>query len=515
MRHLRWLAALAVAATALPLGSASAAPMDLWATTHGIDCVNELFNPIRPDGTRDPSGDPAPGSAAWLERDRQRLDCDNQRDWDRRYHPHAQANSARYGEDWYRQPARFDGRRWRYTNMAADVPGVIGIPGVPAAEIFRPCAPNTCGSMPATLQRFQPPYPVVVVFHGFIAQMGHHRFNGQVFAENGYMAIVVNGIHPATGVPNVQDAANGGEVLNWLASPASGEFGKQADLSRVAFAGHSQGSLAALSYQGDPRVHAIVAWDGGDGISNNNCTLNEETSTLRPCAPIMYQRTDGAFSAPQATARTAYPESRNRGLATYDAHKARGLDVFHLNLRATNHIDWNGNGTGSLAGSRLAEPTINYYSLSWLDRHVRGKLVFDPEGNVVTSGGRTDQEERAFRQAIAQSAYDRLTAKKFLAGIDKHNISQGFYDPIQHATSGDALYGGNVPYIVEGLWTTDRLSPEFRSFCRVTVPNYLGGGSGKAGDNVPPAAVADSGGYDAETGTYGDVRITGCPEIRG
>ena len=28
---------------------------------------------------------------------------------------------------------------------------------------------------------------------------------------------------------------------------------------------------------------------------------------------------------------------------------------------------------------------INYYSLAWLDRHLKGQLVFDDDGNVVTT----------------------------------------------------------------------------------------------------------------------------------
>ena len=31
--------------------------------------------------------------------------------------------------------------------------------------------------------------------------------------------------------------------------------------------------------------------------------------------------------------------------------------------------------------------------------------------------------------------------------------------------TGDPLYGGNVPYAIEGLWVTDRLAQEYRSFC--------------------------------------------------
>jgi hypothetical protein len=297
----------------------------------------------------------------------------------------------------------------------------------------------------------------------------------------------------------VQDAANGGEVLDWLASPRSGVLGKEADLSRVAMTGHSQGGAAALSYQGDPRVDAIIAWDAGDSIADNNCTGDN------PCAPIMYQRTDGAFSAPQNVARTDYPATRDRGLGTYLAHKERGMDVFNVTFRATNHIDWNGNGVGSLAGNRLAELVINYYSLAWLDRHVKAALVFDGAGNVVTSANRTEAQERAFRQAIAQDAFNRLTALKFPEGsIDKYNISQGFYDPVQHATSGDLLFGGNVPYKIEGLWTTDRFAQEFRSFCSVSVPDYINGSDGS-----PFSAVAAR----ADSGADGDMRFTGCPQI--
>ena len=178
------------------------------------------------------------------------------------------------------------------------------------------------------------------------------------------------------------------------------------------------------------------------------------------------------------------------------------MDVMHLTFRATNHIDWNGNGVGSLAGNRLAELVINYYSLAWLDRHLKGLLVFDEAGNVVTSDGRTEAEERAYRQAWAQDAFDRMTAMQFDDSADIHNISMGFYDPQQHAASGDPFYGGNVPYSIEGFWITDRLAQEFRSFCSVSVPDYVNGSDGRPGS--PTAVTADS-------GAEGDMRFTGCP----
>nr|AJD73951.1 esterase lipase [uncultured microorganism] len=254
------------------------------------------------------------------------------------------------------------------------------------------------------------------------------------------------------------------------------------------------GSAAALSYQSDPRVHVIAAWDGGDGISDENFDT-----------PIMYQRTDGAFSNPQNTSRSTYPEGRDRGLETYLTHQERGLDVMHLTFRATSHIDWNGNGVGVLAGNRWAESVINYYTLAWLDRHLKGRLVVS-NGEVVTSEGRSAEEERAFRQSQAQSAYDRLIATRFVEGsIDKFNTSMGLFDPELFIESLDPLYGGNVPYTIEGLWTTNRLATDYRSYCSVSVPDYIGGSDGSPGSAV--VASADSGpGPD-------DMRIHGCPEV--
>lgn len=484
----RSVAGLVAILVILPLTSAVAdEPVDTWDLLVGIDCVGDRFNPVRPDGTKDPNGDPAPGSPEWAARDSERLQCDNQRDHDRRPHPTAYSTSARYGEDWYRQPFLYDDVRFRFDYL----PTGTGPGGVPAMEVYRPCGPEQCPGLPETLERFEAPYPVVIIHHGFIAQMTHHRFNAQAFAEAGYLAITVNGTHPLTGAPNVQRNVNADLVMDWLASDASGEIGDEADLERIATVGHSQGSAAALSYQGDPRVDTIIAWDGGDGIAENNSSQ-----------PIMYQRTDGAFSAQQNTARTDYPAGRDRGLQTYLTHKERNMDVMHLTFRATNHIDWNGNGVGSLAGNRLAELVINYYSLAWLDRHLQGKLVFAPSGDVITYDGRTEAEERAYRQARAQDAFDRLTAMQFDDSVDIHNISMGFYDPEQHATSGDPLYGGNVPYSIDGLWVTDRLAQEYRSFCSVSVPDYIGGGDGSPGS--PVVARADS-------GADGDMRFTGCP----
>lgn len=51
-------------------------------------------------------------------------------------------------------------------------------------------------------------------------------------------------------------------------------------------------------------------------------------------------------------------------------------------------------------------------------------------------------------------------------------------------------YGGNVPYRIEGLFVTDRLSQEWRSFCSVSVPDYVGGADGSPGSTVLAALTA-------------------------
>jgi hypothetical protein len=489
----RWIAALALSGLAMPLGSAQAAPTDPWDYA-AYDCLNDRWNPLDENGNRI-GADPEPGTAAWTARNTSHVECTDQRDSDRGQHP-VQDNArsaAMYGEDWYRKPAPLDNVRFHFRQF-----NVTEIPLVPSAEVYTPCsnAPGDCPGLPAGLERFEPPYPVVVVMHGVIAQDIHHRFNTQTFAENGYMAIGVDGhgagFLPGVSGPNSQRCANPSDVLDWLATDASGAYGDQADLSRVAVAGHSQGSACALGYQGDPRVHAIIAWDGGDSIAANNCTGSNA------CQPVMYQRTDGGFNEPTSYP-TTYPAGRNRGLVAYQTHKARGMDVFHLSARDTVHIDWNGRGVG-FAGNRLFEQFGNYYNVAWLDRHLKGKLVL--------SGDETPAEEaaeRAARQAIAQDAFDRLTAKRFPAGsIDKHNISMGFWDPAKAEASGDPLFGGNVLYAIEGTWTLERFSPFYRSFCSVSVPDYVNGSDGRPGS--PTTVRADS-------GEGGDVRLNGCPVV--
>ncbi len=489
-----WAVLMVVSCCLAFAGGASAEPVDDW-DYETFDCLNDRWNPLDENGNRT-GAEPEPGTPEWTAFNDSHVACTDQRDNDREKFPvnDTARSAATYGTDPYRTPEQHENVRFHFQQF-----GTVEIPSVPSAEGYRPCsAEPDCPTLPAGLERFEPPYPVVIAMHGVIAQDIHHRFNTQTFAENGYLAFGVDGngvgYIPGASGPNSQRCQNAGDVIEWLKTPESGVWGQVADLSRVAVVGHSQGGSCARGYQGDPRVSTIISWDSGDEIGADNCVGTS------PCQPLMHQRTDGGFSTPASYAG-GYPDDRDRGRAAYEAAQSRGMDFMHLNMRDTVHTDWNGYGVG-LAGNRLVELATNYYNVAWLDRHLKGKLVFDSAGAVVTGAGRSEIEERAYRQAQAQSAFERLTSKKFLPGtIDKHNISMGFWDPEKAAASGDELFGGNVPYEVEGTWTLERLSPFYRNYCTVSVPDYVNGSSGAPGSPVAASAAS---------GADGDMRLTGC-----
>lgn len=179
--------------------------------------------------------------------------------------------------------------------------------------------------------------------------------------------------------------------------------------------------------------------------------------------------------------------------AGYEKLKARNVDVFAITPRASVHVDFN--GAGGPGANRLFELLSNYYNIAWFDRYLKGKLVLP-----------ADDTERAYRQSLAEDAYDRLIATHFDDSADVHNISMGFWDPAQAISSGDPVYGGNVPYSVAGKSIADRLSFYYRHACFVSVPDYVHGGTGSPDDPTPVAARADS-------TIEGDIRTGGCPQV--
>jgi dienelactone hydrolase len=427
-----------------------------------------------------PAGDPAPGTPQFVVRDLQNIACSEQRHVDSMQHPvNIREWLGLYGSDPYREPSRHNGTRFRYE--ARTISGAAG-------EIYRPCTATSCPNLPAGLQTFEPPYPVAIVLHGLASDKRHLWWAIQPLAEAGYFVITVNGT--GSNLP--------GDVLNWINGPAQAAFPGELDVNRVGITGHSLGAENSTRTQGDPRVSAIIAWDPCDNPTGctNSAGSNLHGKGAAAKTPTLFMAADYSGFPGYAQPRTSIPTGLR--VAGYGTLRNNGVDSMLLTPRATTHLDWAGTFT---FGTRFGELTYSHFNLAWFDRYLKGKLVLDGDGNVVTSGGRTEAQERSYRQALAQSGFDRLVATQFDDSADRHNISQGFWDPVMAVMNADPLYGGNVPYSVAGKPIADRLSFYYRSVCFVSLPDY-NLGAGKPGD--PLLARGD-------TTAAGDMRQTGCP----
>jgi hypothetical protein len=112
-----------------------------------------------------------------------------------------------------------------------------------------------------------------------------------------------------------------------------------------------------------------------------------------------------------------------------------------VTLRAATHYEWSYLPFPSgqaLSTSRYGERVSMYYTLAWLDHHLKD----DPSGLA------------------------RLTACVFDDSADRSSIGQGLWDPGTQK---------NVPYVIAGQSVADRLSFYFRSkyFLGGTLENDL------------------------------------------
>jgi pimeloyl-ACP methyl ester carboxylesterase len=385
-----------------------------------------------------PAPDAQPGTAEWTTRDANNMYCAVQRHADQTLHPvsPAPASTAIHGlapmsfTDAYREPARHDDERFRFEPATITNRNGEKL----AAEIYRPCAQGTCQGMPSSLRPYRPRYPAVVVLHGGGSRKELHWWSSQTLAEAGYMVVAFDGA--------ADDLANSEDVLDWLTATPQGPtvagehnpFWRELDRSRIGLAGHSRGGQAAsVLGQTDPRVSAIVSWDRGTGLP-----LPQELRT-----PTLFFVADYACQANPVCQPEPYLEPpqgegpKGRG-NEYQTVRAAGVDSMKIVLRATTHLDWT---PSEPSGNRYGEIVSVYYTLAWFDRYLKG----------------------AMRPGVAGEARRRLTADRFDGSADRHNISQGRFDPAKLAAGGGDLYAGNVPYEIEGMPVADRLSFYFRS----------------------------------------------------
>ena len=423
---------LTVTAVIGVLGGSSSAALSLPTHSAPVDCKGA-------------APDVEAGTAEWFARDANNVFCAGQRHLDQLLHPVSPlpASTEMFGlapmslTDAYREPSRNDGKRFRF-----DAATITNRDGQPlAAEIYRPCAPGTCSGMPQALRTFEPPYPAVVVLHGGGSRKELHWWSSQTLAEAGYMVVAFNGA--ADSMPNAED------VLDWLLSTpaeptAAGEhnpFWAELDRDRIGLAGHSRGGqTASVLGQLDPRVTAIVSWDRG-----TNLPLPERLDTPTLFFVSDYECQANPVCQPEPYAEPPQGEGPGERGREYDIVRAAGVDSMKVALRATTHLDWT---PSEPSGNRYGEIVSVYYTIAWFDRYLKGAA--DP--------------------AVAADAFARLTADRFDGSADRHNISQGLYDPVKAAASPGDPYAGNVPYTIAGLPVRDRLSFYFPSKCFLSVP---------------------------------------------
>src|SRR4051812_39277975 len=186
-----------------------------------------------------PASDPAPGSAAWHQREQDNDYCGEQRFYDTSANPLFVAGAAAVApreEDPFRDPARWNGTRGRYQPIE-----------FLHGALFRPLAAA-------------PPYPGILIVHGGGARQEMYLWAAEGLAEAGYMVMTFQVPEPDNtgGDAHYPDAK---DALDWFLSPGNPLAG-ELDHDRIGLAGHSAGGVAVSRLgQEDPRVEAIVSWD--------------------------------------------------------------------------------------------------------------------------------------------------------------------------------------------------------------------------------------------------------------
>lgn len=373
-----------------------------------------------------PAPDAEPGTPEWRQRDAANMFCAEQRHLDKAQHPTNLQPANELGADAYREPSRHAGVRFRF-----DTTTIGGL----EAEVYRPCTVAACPDLPDTLEHHDGPYPAVVTFHGGASRKELHWWSSQSLAEAGYLVIAFD----SEGIGPVVEEAE--VVVDWLfesGDPLVADF----DGERLGIAGHSAGGVVVSRFgHTDPRVDAVVSWDRAQSTRQpDDVPLNSPSLFIF----ADYNCQQVPVCQPEPYDEPPSPDGPGDKGEDFQILRDAGVDTMQLGLRAAAHLDW---VPSDLSGNRYAEIVTVYYTLAWFDRYVRG-----PD-----------------EPAVAADAFERLTVGTFDDSADRHNLSQGVYDPAQAASAGDPL-GGNVPYTIAGSPTADRLSFYYLSKCFLTVP---------------------------------------------
>jgi hypothetical protein len=457
---------LALAATTLFAATAHAAPLV------GIDqsCLA-------------PAGNPAPGSAAWQQRDTQNQYCATLRLRDQALSPaFGFANTTQGASLWVDQAVQQAGEPGHPHGGITTL-----VPGSQAADPFRTLrrwteagrgrvAPVKFDALdgaqlrghvfipPASVRRPRAGYPGVVITDGSVqAYENLYFWAAEDLAEAGYMVMTydVQGqgdsdLFPSDcpdpssatvscpGVPYQQNYnfyQGAEDSLSFFLSKAN-PYADALNGNRVAIAGHSLGA-AAVSVVGqcDNRVKTIVAWDNLNAITDcSGVTIPARYRSKTLIHAPALALTNDYFFNPQPQTAPPDPHSKDAG---FKQVAAAGLDAQIVTFRNATHLTYSYIPV-VLPANELSERMASYYTRAWLDLELRHQA----------------------------SGYRRLVAKTFDASADRHSIGAGLYDPSK-ADPKDP-YAGNVPYTIAGIKVADAVSFYYESAYALHDPR--GGG---------------------------------------
>ena len=352
--------------------------------------------------------------------------------------PIAMTTTARYGEDWYRQPIRFDDRRFRFDYF----PTGTGVGGVPAMEVYRPCAPGDCAGLPEDLETLRGAVP------GGRHPPRLHRPDDppplqRPGLRRGRLPRDRRQRHP----PRDRRAERPEQRQR---RPGPGLAGLRRVRRDRQARPTSTASPSPATRRDRPRRSATRA---------TRASTRSSRGTAATASPTSTRRSRSCTSAP--TARSPPAEHRAHRLPR-DA-RPRAADLPHPQgarpRRLPRHAARDEPHRLERQRRRAASPATGWPSSSSTTTAWRGwtgtcraSSSFDESGAVKTYAGRTQAEERAYRQAQAQDAFDRLTALYFDDSADMHNISMGLYDPVQAVDVGRPAVRRQRPVQHRGQW---------------------------------------------------------------
>lgn len=161
------------------------------------------------------------------------------------------------------------------------------------------------------------------------------------------------------------------------------------DASRIGIVGHSLGAASvSVVQQTDPRVDAIVAWDG---LSAN----------VTPKVPALGMSADYLI-VPTPNLSDPDPATKGRAVARW---AQAGVDAMEVVIRGGSHFEWS-YAPNLLPATLRGIDAAAWYTTAWFDRYVKGDASADDR--LLTDRWRTDPIDAALDPPGAGNLHSAL-----------------------------------------------------------------------------------------------------------